>query len=387
MKSRLFGLICLLLGCSCQSEKQQTLEYELQATEDTLCFEVSSNSSLLIKSMSLFRDDNGKEYLAFLSNEEPEIYVYDWKAEELVKTICFDREGANGIGPKAAGFFMKDWNEIYISNLYLPEISIIDTCGHKKQVFKLDSLGNGYGYIPTRSTVGAPFVIHGQMLYGMQLPNPRLGKEAVDKSPIGLMLDMEKKNVKNTSFNYPASVMKNYEKPALGIERKINHCFNGKELVCSFAFDEKLYRIPLEQGEVTERMAKSSYLEKVSLPEKVPSDLLLAAKAMCELPIYGAIIYDEYRNLYYRVAYPKKDYDVNENFVELWQSGRGEFSLMILDKDLNVVGETLLPENMYRSDLMLVLEDGLYISTSHYKNPNFNEDQLVFQRFTLSSNE
>jgi hypothetical protein len=58
---------------------------------------------------------------------------------------------------------------------------------------------------------------------------------------------------------------------------------------------------------------------------------------------------------------------------------------MILDENLNVIGETLLPENKYRSDLMLVLENGLYISTSHYKNSDFNEDLLAFQRFGLSS--
>ena len=113
--------------------------------------------------------------------------------------------------------------------------------------------------------------------------------------------------------------------------------------------------------------------------------MILAAKEMCELPIYGNIIYDKYRNVYYRVAYPQKDYDMDENFVELWQSGRGEFSIMILDEGLNVIGETLLPENKYRSDLMLLLEDGLYISTSHYKNTAFNEDRLEFQRFTLSA--
>ena len=143
--------------------------------------------------------------------------------------------------------------------------------------------------------------------------------------------------------------------------------------------------MPLKGEKVTRHVAASSYLKKVELPEKVPSDLMLAAKEMCELPIYGNIIYDKYRNVYYRVAYPEKDYDMAENFVELWQSGRGLFSIMILDENLNVIGETLLPENKYRSDLMLVLENGLYISTSHYKNSDFNEDLLAFQRFGLSS--
>ena len=383
MRLRLFSIICSLACFSCQSGKQEALKYRLEETADTLSFEMSSNSSLFIKSMSVFQDDEGKEYMTFMSNEVEEIYVYDLMTENLVKTISYDMEGANGVGPKAAGFLMKSWNEIFIPNLYLPEISLIDSGGYKKQTYKLDSLGNGYGFIPTRSTIGTPFVLYEDLLFGMQLPNMRLGEDAVTNSPVGLMLDLGKKEIDLAPFHYPHSVMKNSQKPSLGIETKMSYCFNGEELVLSFAFDETLYKMPLKGGTTTSHIASSSYLGKISLPEKVPSDLILAAKEMCELPIYGNIIYDKYRNVYYRVAYPQKDYDMDENFVELWQSGRGEFSIMILDEGLNVIGETLLPENKYRSDLMLLLEDGLYISTSHYKNTAFNEDRLEFQRFTL----
>ena len=59
MKFGLLGLIGLFMCVSCQSEKQQELKYVLQETEDALSFEVSSNSSLYIKSMSLFKDDAG----------------------------------------------------------------------------------------------------------------------------------------------------------------------------------------------------------------------------------------------------------------------------------------------------------------------------------------
>lgn len=377
--------MAVISSCSSSGKEGQKDNLSLQETKDSLSFEMSVHSSLFIKSMSVFKDDKNKEYLTFMSNEEPEIYIYDLMTEELVRTIHFDQEGANGVGPKAAGFLMKDWNEIYVPNLMMPEIAVTDSCGRKKQTFKLDNLGNGYGFIPTRSTTNTPFILHERLLYGMQLPNPRLGEDAATHSPVGLILDLEKKEVNLSALKYPTSVMKNYRKPSLGIESKMSHCFNGKELVMSFSFDETLYRMPLDGGEITKHVAKSAYVKKVALPEKVPSDLILAAKEMCELPIYGTIIHDEYRNVYYRVAYPEMDYDMDENFVEMWQSGRGKFALMILDENLNVIGETLLPENRYRSDLMLVLEDGLYISTSHYKNPDFNEDRLVFRRFILSS--
>ena len=74
-----------------------------------------------------------------------------------------------------------------------------------------------------------------------------------------------------------------------------------------------------------------------------------------------------------------------ENLFDLIQSGRNRFSVLILDKDLNLVGETLMPDNCYRSNLYYVGDDGLYMSTNHYNNPDFDEDSLRFERFIVTA--
>lgn len=63
------------------------------------------------------------------------------------------------------------------------------------------------------------------------------------------------------------------------------------------------------------------------------------------------LIYDEYRQLYYRMAYPKESLQEGESLSDMMQSGRIRFSIIILDKDLNVVGETMFPEDLYGSNL------------------------------------
>ena len=42
------------------------------------------------------------------------------------------------------------------------------------------------------------------------------------------------------------------------------------------------------------------------------------------------------------------------------------------------------PDYTYNSRLIFVREDGVYISNSHYLNPNFNDDTLGFNRFSLN---
>lgn len=69
--------------------------------------------------------------------------------------------------------------------------------------------------------------------------------------------------------------------------------------------------------------------------------------------------------------------------MELMGYGRKNLSIMVLDKDFNVLGETMFPDYTYNSKLMIIREDGLYISDSHYMNPDFNDDVLSFKKFDL----
>ena len=69
--------------------------------------------------------------------------------------------------------------------------------------------------------------------------------------------------------------------------------------------------------------------------------------------------------------------------MDIWQLGRTKFSILILDKNFEILGETLFPENIYASNLFFIRKDGLYISTSFFKNPTFSDDKLCFRRFDL----
>ena len=91
-------------------------------------------------------------------------------------------------------------------------------------------------------------------------------------------------------------------------------------------------------------------------------------------------MYDKYRKVYYRVAYPASTIEESDNYLKIIRSGKKNFSIMILDKDLNVIGETLFPDYTFNPHLWFVREEGLYISTNNEMNPNYDENQLVFKR-------
>ena len=54
-----------------------------------------------------------------------------------------------------------------------------------------------------------------------------------------------------------------------------------------------------------------------------------------------------------------------------------------LDKELNIIGETLFPDNVFVPELLFITDKGLYISTNNERNPDFDEDFLKFERIEL----
>jgi len=78
---------------------------------------------------------------------------------------------------------------------------------------------------------------------------------------------------------------------------------------------------------------------------------------------------------------------MNENFREMWDYGRKIFSIIILNRDFQIIGETLFPEYIYNPGVMFVRKDGLYISASHFKNPEYSDDILKLVCFRLEKNQ
>lgn len=69
--------------------------------------------------------------------------------------------------------------------------------------------------------------------------------------------------------------------------------------------------------------------------------------------------------------------------MEIYHNGRKRFSIIILDKEMNVLGETLFPDYTYNANLFFITKDGLYLSVTHFKRPDFDENVLRFQKIEL----
>ena len=64
-----------------------------------------------------------------------------------------------------------------------------------------------------------------------------------------------------------------------------------------------------------------------------------------------------------------------------------EFSIVILNKNYEIIGETRFPGNTFNYRMYFIGKKGLYLSLNNLENPNFDEDKLQFQCFTLQENK
>ncbi len=376
-------LVSLFLLVSCGSVERDT--YVLQPGNDSLVFLLNPQTSVFIKALFPYTDEKGNEFLTFQNDVEPQILVYDMNTQQYVKTITLDKEGADGVGV-FCGYYIQSWDEIYIPCMMRNEIDVVDSEGKIRRRIQYSKTVEGKQTLPVMvlSCPYTPLYIINEKIYiNQQCPNRRLGNRAVEDSPVTLVLDTISGELNEFSLRFPPIMTsERIQGNTLGSEFDYSQVLNDTNFVYSFFFDEKIKVVSLSGDILRTVSAKSRYLDRFDLSNQ-NVDLASLPKILCQIPFYGNLIYDKYRDVYYRFVYPETEVQPNDNAMDIWQLGRSKFSIMILNKEFEVVGETLFPENTYASNHFFIREDGLYLSTSFVKNPNFSDDKLCFRRIEL----
>jgi len=201
----------------------------------------------------------------------------------------------------------------------------------------------------------------------------------IEHDPVSVAINMNTKEEKKLPFDYPDYPGSEVKLKRYGMEASYSRCYDGQRFIYSFHYDENIYVATPEHDSIRKVSVKSKYFDKVQLPD----ELTASPEDFCVNAWYNNLLYDPYREVYYRIAYPPSTLDKGVRPMELVQFGRKNFSIIILDKDFRILGETLFPDNTYNPKIMLIRLEGLYISDSHYLNPRFNDDILSFRKFEL----
>ena len=381
-------MLCMFLSfVSCKQEVDKNDLYVLEPSEEYLEYEIDSDTEVPQFNLYTF-EDKGIEYLTFSNPHARTILIYELCSGKFIKKITFDYEGPNGIGSWLFGYMVKDFEHIYVPSANRAELFLTDTTGLLKKKYDysrtLDGINTVKAYYTNMDNTQLTFI--GDSLFIPQMLNNRFGDRMVEESVTGIYLDMLDGKVSQFPMNYPHLISSKDVRNTIEGALTFSQVYDGENFVYSFAMDENLYKVDPRTGSIKKFLVRSKYLPDLRF-KKMPDDFSQVLKKTCETADYGNIMYDEYRKVYYRFAYPETDLENGLNFLKILHSGKKEFSIIILDEEFNILGETKFPPFTYVPHICFINEDGLFLCTSHFMREDYSDDWLKFQRINLVRNE
>lgn len=347
-------------------------------------FPLDSFSAPRPQFIQLYKDTAGNETLTVLSTYSKSIDVYDFKSTQFIKKISLQKTKI----PLA--FYIKNPDSIFVyDDKYLQlsllnrnydsvsGISLIENANIKdlSWVFKYPQ------YVPhsvnqITETSGNLFFI-GQYIWSV--PDTIVHKFKF------LSLINENKNSVKFLHTYPDRL---YGHHYLWDDPTFTSVYfslvpQQNKIVYSFPVSHDLYIYDLGSDKYDSIYGGSNYANsiismdgKLFSKKSVPREYIY--QKACTTDLYGAILYDKHRNVYYRFlrkGIPEKGPRLR------WENK--QVSIIILDEKFNYLGETNIGDmNEYYPDNAFVSSEGLNIE---YVDANdIEEKYLKFKTFSIS---
>lgn len=371
----------LLLGTlfSCKGEKKNELDIcSLTSTGKIKSFELDSDVKYNAFYLYTFSDDKGREYLSFLNYQTNQILFYNLETSKFLFKIDLETEGPHGV-VRPSGYYVKDFDNIYVSSYAYDGLIKVDTLGHIVQKIPYGKTVSGYkvlpSYTPSSHPYIAPIFIDGKMFITQQ------GVERfypINETPLSVAIDTITNAVLEMPLTY--NVLDDDELSAKDL--RFSRIYDGKQFVYSFYVDEDIVVAPVDHIELKTIKAKSRFVSSVVEVQKNGEQ---GPRSNLEVARYGDVVYDPYREVYYRFVYHYSELDTKKNWFGSAVYGRKKFSVIILNENFEVIGETLFPESIYNSYVFFVHKDGLYISKDYQINYDQSEDYMTFELFSLDN--
>lgn len=373
----------LLLMQSCGSGPENiTTPQELVSDGQLVSLQIDSQTSNVSDGLFPYQDENGS-WLFNLNMSNNEIQLYNLDSGRMHKRIVFDLEGPDGVG-FVQGFYVQSMDSIFLFGYPGGELHLSDTSA--KVISKITyepPAEYSPAFIHNAYFIADPIVSEDKLLVKTR-PDMRASEATsayLSDKKLTYSIDLTTGEVTLSEMGYP----ENYaEEGAKQLDFSMARAEDKQ--VYSFIADHNLYVYDMDGELLSVAPAKSQYLEQTFQTFPDINDRTALYSYLFASDRYERLLYDEYRGVFYRFVFPKVEVQNEEEINQLRRFPR-KFSVIILNKDLNVLGEKLMPENTYYPGNSFVGKGGLYISISHPDNPRNKEDLMSFEVFKLKELE
>ena len=377
---------CICLFACQDSPKESTATYDIGLVESKkITLPCDENTYFLSKSIFQFEED-GKEYLHFENSRKGlyEIITFDLEKQEVHKRIPIEPEGPNGIPAMYGSKPYPDSKNYLIFQGKAFRISQMNGEGIVDRNYQLKSPGRFVRVILSTFCYLPSFVRDSVLYFDQRVASKK--KRNLPNYPIFAALDLNTGELDWASLNFPTTFNGDYSHIQSGDSFTYDYNYKDDRLVCSFIESDSIM-VTDDLSTVKWYNAKSRFLDSMIPYINDPTEDVYDLIRKEEKPKYWHLMYDKYRDVYYRFAEMPCELAENEDPYDEFAPRAREFSVIVLDKDFNIIGETKFPGSKYFYKMSFVGRDGLYISENNLANPEFDEDKLVFACFKLEDSK
>ncbi len=370
-----------LYACSSSKSGEDAIYSKELVESKKVTLPCDENTYFLSKSIFQFEED-GKEYLHFENSRKGmyEIITFDLEKQDVHKRLPIAPEGPNGIPAMYGSKPFPDSKNYLIFQSTAFRLTYMDGDGNVLRNYQLKSPGR-FVRVILSTFCYFPSFVRDSVLYVDQRVASRK-KRNLDRYPIFATLDLRTGELGFAPLDFPKTFKGDYSHIRSGDSFTYDYNYKENRLVCSFLESDSI----MVTDDLTHTKwynAKSQFLDSMipylnDAGDDVQDIIRREQKAK-----YWHIMYDKYRDVYYRFAEMPCELGKDEDPYSEFTPKAREFSVIILDKDFRIIGETKFPGNKYFYKMSFVGRDGLYISENNLANPDFDEDKLVFACFAL----
>lgn len=373
----IFILFLFILFSSCSQSVKEINNGELQLEGGYLEIPIDNQTPNVSMGMSY------KDGLLFNINwAYNQIQIYNLEKRKPVKNLNFEIEGDQGVG-QLFGFHVHNLDSIFLFGQMEPFTYLIDTSGRVKQKYRYQ-IPDGYSsaFVHPAYFISPPVIKNGEMVVKTHfIANYReVENEFLNRQYLVYAINLSSGESRFLNHTYPNDYL---EKGLKHFEASMAK--SKDKVVYSFFGDHRLFYADSFEDELFSIEAQSNYLDRNLKFFPLEGGRFETQQYLQASSRYETLIYDTYREVFYRFAFPTLEVN-DENEVLRLRHAPGPFSIMILDNDLNVLGETFFEKGRYLPSNFFINEEGLYLSANHPDNPDNREDFFRFQRFVLKYN-
>jgi hypothetical protein len=368
---KIFSYFILITTLSCAEPKTPAT---LKAyTFGSLEIPVAENFAPRITRNQHMDTDSG-EYLAIFNKTSPRLEIFNLDTKKSAKSIYIQSDGPNGV--RSFNGFTIIAKDCLLLAAIPPKLQILDFEGNKRRSIPINDPENKVNWLGSTNLL--PFIFKDSILFGSQpffTDIFRTTESQVQKSKPFYRINLQGQNpeVKWLSINRPSDEWENGK-----VSPELAWVDRFDSIIVSPLQDHRLWILSKKDEKLLGyKEAKTSTIKGFNILNDYPVGDKEIIESL-ESGRYEIIIYDQFREVFYRFFFAAIDIATYSFTPRELYSNNPIIGILILDKNLAIIGEHVFPDHYVESWNYFVGKKGLYVSTNNPNRDDFDENVLRY---------